>query len=66
MIKVGFIGNISLEWMGGFNYLKNLLFYKKPEVLSSEIRNKAMKYFTNDIDRLETLMGRSLSLWNQH
>lgn len=26
MIKVGFIGNISLEWMGGFNYLKNLLF----------------------------------------
>ena len=47
-------------------YLKNLLFYKKPEVLSSETRNKAMKYFTNDIDRLETLMGRSLSLWNQH
>ena len=47
-------------------YLKNLLFYKKPEVLSSEIRNKAMKYFINDIDRLETLMGRSLSLWNQH
>tara|TARA_Y200000002_G_scaffold375221_1_gene377165 strand:- start:9652 stop:10797 length:1146 start_codon:yes stop_codon:yes gene_type:complete len=26
MIKVGFIGNISVEWMGGFNYLKNLLF----------------------------------------
>ena len=47
-------------------YLKNLLFYKKPEVLNSEIRNEAMKYFTNDIDRLETLMGRSLSLWNQH
>ena len=47
-------------------YLKNLLFYKKPEVLNSETRNKAMKYFTNDIDRLETLMGRSLSLWNQH
>ncbi len=26
MIKVGFIGTTSREWMGGLNYLKNLLF----------------------------------------
>lgn len=26
MIRVGFIGTISKEWMGGFNYFKNLLF----------------------------------------
>ena len=26
MIKVGFIGSVSKEWMGGLNYLKNLLF----------------------------------------
>ena len=26
MIKVGFIGSVSKEWMGGLNYFKNLLF----------------------------------------
>ena len=26
MIKVGFIGTVSEEWMGGLNYFKNLLF----------------------------------------
>jgi hypothetical protein len=26
MIKVGFIGTVSKEWMGGLNYFKNLLF----------------------------------------
>ena len=25
MIKVGFIGAVSKEWMGGLNYYKNLL-----------------------------------------
>ncbi len=48
-----------------YSYLKNLLFHKKPEVLSAKTRNKAMKYFINDINQLETLMGRSLSLWTQ-
>ena len=26
MIRVGFIGTLSKEWMGGLNYFKNLLF----------------------------------------
>ena len=26
MIKVGFIGAVSKEWMGGLNYFNNLLF----------------------------------------
>ena len=26
MIKVGFVGAVSKEWMGGLNYFKNLLF----------------------------------------
>ena len=26
MIKVGFVGAVSEEWMGGLNYFKNLLY----------------------------------------
>jgi glycosyltransferase involved in cell wall biosynthesis len=26
MIKIGFIGSVSKEWMGGYNYFKNLLY----------------------------------------
>ena len=26
MIRVGFIGTLSKEWMGGLNYFKNLFF----------------------------------------
>ena len=29
MIKVGFVGAVSKEWMGGLNYFKNLLFSLK-------------------------------------
>ena len=29
MIRVGFIGTVSKEWMGGLNYFKNLFFALK-------------------------------------
>ena len=29
MIRVGFIGTLSKEWMGGLNYFKNLFFALK-------------------------------------
>lgn len=37
MIKVGFIGAVSKEWMGGLNYFKNLLF------AISKLENKEIK-----------------------
>ena len=59
MIKVGFIGAISKEWMGGLNYFKNLLYAisiledKKLEVIvfvgkktDNEIKNMFKKYAT--------------------
>ena len=57
MIKVGFIGAVSKEWMGGLNYYKNLLYAisiledKKIEVVvfvgkktDEEIKNMFKKY----------------------
>ncbi len=43
---------------------KNYLFKRDPDILSPAIREKAMNYFLDDIRELETLLGRSLSLWN--
>lgn len=43
--------------------LKKNLFKKESEQLSSDNRKKAMKYFIDDIRELESLVGRSLSLW---
>lgn len=39
MIKVGFIGAVSKEWMGGLNYYKNLLF------ALNEIEKKELEIF---------------------
>lgn len=39
MIKVGFIGAVSKEWMGGLNYFKNLLF------AIDTLKNKELEIF---------------------
>jgi glycosyltransferase involved in cell wall biosynthesis len=39
MIKVGFIGAVSKEWMGGLNYFKNLLF------AINSLENKELEIF---------------------
>ncbi|MCT7539706.1 glycosyltransferase [Aliarcobacter cryaerophilus] len=39
MIKVGFIGAVSKEWMGGFNYFNNLLF------AIDSLKNKEIELF---------------------
>lgn len=44
-------------------FLKKVLFKDESEQLSSDNRKKAMKYFIDDIHELESLVGRSLSLW---
>ena len=59
MIRVGFIGAVSKEWMGGLNYFKNLLYaistYEQKELeifvfvgkkTDSEIKNMFKKYAT--------------------
>lgn len=37
MIKIGFIGTVSKEWMGGLNYFKNLL-YALDSINSTELK----------------------------
>jgi hypothetical protein len=44
-------------------FLKKALFKEESEQLSFDNRKKAMKYFVDDIHELESLVGRSLSLW---
>lgn len=37
--------------------------YKKPETMSDELRSQLNQYYKDDIDKVQALIGRSLSIW---
>ena len=37
--------------------------YRKPEAMSDELRNRLNDHYKDDIDKVQNLIGRSLSIW---
>ena len=63
MIKVGFIGAVSKDWMGGLNYFKNLLF------AIDTLKNKELQVFVfvgkKTDEEIKEMDDGALEFWKQ-